>query len=146
MYFPPLPNRLNVPADIKTPLEQGKDGEVIARINQDAQASAEILSLGAALALNRGQIPAAEALVQRAFKLNPKHPDAQAIAALLDLGRGEAERGQQKRRKTCWITPLTHRLSRPSYSQQSQGRLQAPSIQPSKLSASRRATAKLLPA
>ncbi|HRH79357.1 MAG TPA: FecR family protein, partial [Cellvibrionaceae bacterium] len=70
MYFPPLPNRLNVPADIKSLLEQGQDGEVITRINQDAQASAEILSLGAALALNRGQIPAAEALVQRAFKLN----------------------------------------------------------------------------
>ena len=107
MYFPPLPNRLNVPADIKTLLEQGKDGEVIARINQDAQASAEILSLGAALALNRGQIPAAEALVQRAFKLNPKHPDAQAIAALLDLGRGEAERGQQKAAQNVLDNPLT---------------------------------------
>ena len=125
MYFPPLPNRLNVPADIKTLLEQGKDGEVIARINQDAQASAEILSLGAALALNRGQIPAAEALVQRAFKLNPKHPDAQAIAALLDLGRGEAERGQQKAAQNVLDNPFNPTaLVAHSYSQQSQGRLQ----------------------
>lgn len=125
MYFPPLPNRLNVPADIKTLLEQGKDGEVIARINQDAQASAEMLSLGAALALNRGQIPAAEALVQRAFKLNPKHPDAQAIAALLDLGRGEAERGQQKAAQNVLDNPFNPTaLIAHSYSQQSQGRLQ----------------------
>ncbi|HNG61515.1 MAG TPA: tetratricopeptide repeat protein, partial [Cellvibrionaceae bacterium] len=125
MYFPPLPNRLNLPVDIKTLLEQGQDGEVIARISKDAQASAEILSLGAALALNRGQLPQAEELVQRAFKLNPKHPDAQAIAALLDLGRGEAERGQQRAAQNVLDNPFNPTaLIAHSYSQQGQGRLQ----------------------
>lgn len=125
MYFPPLPNRLNVPADIKALLEQGQDGEVIGRISRDGQASAEILSLGAALALNRGQLPLAEELVQRAFKLNPKHPDAQAIAALLDLGRGEAERGQQRAAQNVLDNPFNPTaLIAHSYSQQGQGRLQ----------------------
>lgn len=126
MYFPPLPNRLNVPADIKNHLDKGEDGEVIKQITQDAQASAEMLSLGAALSLNRGQLPEAQALVERALKLSPKHPDAQAIAALIDLGRGESERGRQRAAQNVLDNPFNPTaIIAHSYSQQAEGRLQA---------------------
>ncbi|MEY4590449.1 MAG: hypothetical protein RL497_2525 [Pseudomonadota bacterium] len=125
MYFPPLPNRLNVPADIKTLLDQQQDEDVILRISQNAQASAETLSLGAALALNRGDLLSAQNLVQRALTLNPKHPDAQAIAALIDLGRGEVARGQQRAAQNVLDNPFNPTaLIAHSYSQQGQGLLQ----------------------
>ncbi|HEY6528942.1 MAG TPA: FecR domain-containing protein [Cellvibrionaceae bacterium] len=125
MYFPPLPNRLNLPEDVKAQLAKGEDGQVIQRISQDQQASAEILSLGAALALNRGQLPQAQQLVQRALTLNPKHPDAQAIAALIDLGSGNVERGQQRAAQNVLDNPFNPTaLIAHSYSQQGQGRLE----------------------
>lgn len=126
MYFPPLPGRTNLPADLKAHLEKGEDGQVIQHISDNNQSSAEMLSLAAALALNRGQLAQAEQLNQRALTLNPKHPDAQSIAALIELGRGQLEPAKQRAAQNILDNPFNATaIIAHSYTQQAEGRLQA---------------------
>lgn len=91
LYYPPIVIKASMPQAIQVAVEAGRMAEALAEIvaMPPQLLTADIAALGVGLALERGNVEQAEALLHQSLAMHANHTESLALKALMSLVKGQ---------------------------------------------------------